>query len=46
MLDSSTFIYEGMTYREIADAENADFTSVRDSIKLAKEKIENFLKKI
>ena len=38
--------YEGMTYREIADAENADFTSVRDSIKLAKEKIEKFLKKI
>ena len=38
--------YNGMTYREIADAENADLSSVRDSITLAKEKIKNFLKKI
>ena len=38
--------YEGKTYREIADTENADFSSVRDSINLAKEKLKNFLKKI
>lgn len=38
--------YEGKTYREIADTENADFSSVRDSINLAKEKLKNFLKKV
>ena len=38
--------YGRKTYREIANAENADLSSVRDSINLAKEKIKNFLKKI
>ncbi len=38
--------YKGMTFREIAKAENADVSSVRDSISLAKENIKTFLKKI
>ena len=38
--------YGRKTYREIASAESADLSSVRDSINLAKEKIKNFLKKV
>ena len=38
--------YGRKTYREIASAENADISSVRDSINLAKEKIKRFLKKV
>ena len=38
--------YKGMTFREIAKAENTDASSVRDSISLAKEKLKKYLKKI
>ena len=38
--------YKGKTLREIADSEKTDFTSVRDSINLAKENLKKYLKKI
>lgn len=38
--------YDGMTFREIANAENADLSSVRDSINQAKEKLRKYFKNI
>ena len=40
------YFFDGLTYREIAEAEGASAMSIYESIQAAQEKLKNFLKNL